>query len=64
MLHGHEERVEDDADGDGQVHEGIHHYKEDPLLEEHPDPAAVPLQEEVSEAVPARVAGSLGLLQL
>lgn len=26
MLHGHEECVEHNADGDAQVHEGVHHH--------------------------------------
>ena len=64
VLHGHEQGVEDDADGDGQVHKGVHHHKVDPVLGRHPELAAVPLQEEVGEAVPAGGTGSLGLLQL
>lgn len=64
VLHGHEERVEDDAHGDGQVQEGVHHHDVHLLLQPQPAGAAAPHQVPVGEHVPARVALLMGLLQL
>lgn len=52
MLHSHEDSVEDDADGDGEVHKWIHNNDEEPLLEPSPTATTVPLQEDVSERIP------------
>ena len=64
MLHGHEEGVEDDADRDGQVQEGIHHHELYELLQPEPVGAAPPDEVLVGEDVPAGVALLLGFLQL
>lgn len=63
MLHGHEERVEDDADSDGQVQEGIHHHDLHQLLHLQPEGAALPHQVTVGKDVPAGVTLLMGLLQ-
>ena len=63
VLHGHEERVEDDADCDGQVHEGVHHHHVHHLLEPQPGGVAVPDQVGVGELVPAGGALLSGLFQ-
>ena len=63
VLHGHEERVEDDADGDGQIQEGVHHHDLHQLLHPQPAGAALPHQVTVGEGVPARVTLLMGLLQ-
>lgn len=64
MLHGHEQCVEHDADGDGQVHKRVHHHEMHPLFKDHPFLAAVPLEERVGKLVPGRRARPLSLLQL
>lgn len=64
MLHGHEERVEHDADGDAQVHEGVHDHQLDKLLQLHPRRAAVPDQEHVGKFVPPGWAFLVSFLQL
>lgn len=63
VLHGHEERVEDDADGDGQVQEGIHDHDLHQLLHLQPEGAALPHQVMVGKDVPAGVTLFMGLLQ-
>ncbi len=55
VFHGHEERVEDDADGDGEIQEGVHHHDLHKLLYPQPEGAAVPHQVPVGEDVPAGV---------
>lgn len=64
VLHGHEESVEHDADGDAQVHEGVHHHQLDKLLQLHPRRAAVPDQECVGEFVPPGWAFLVSFFQL
>lgn len=64
MLHGHEQGVEDNADGDAQVNKRIHHHEMNPLFKDHPSFRAVPLQEGVGELVPGGWARPLSLLQL
>lgn len=64
VLHGHEESVEHDADGDAQVHEGVHHHQLDKLLQLHPRKAAVPDQECVGEFVPPGWAFLVSFFQL
>lgn len=64
MLHSHEEGVEDDADGDGQVYERIHYHHVDDLFHFQPQGAAVPDQEAVGKFVPAGGALLSGLLEL
>ena len=53
MFHGHEQGVEYDADGDGQVHEGVHHHRVDDPLETQPHRTAVPDQIGVGKLIPA-----------
>lgn len=64
VLHGHEEGVEDDADGDGQVYERIHYHHVDQLFHFQPHRAAVPDQEAVGKFVPAGGALLSWLFQL
>lgn len=64
VLHGHEQRVEHDADGDAQVHEGVHHHQLDKLLQLQPRIAAVPHQERVGKFVPPGWALLVSFLQL
>lgn len=64
MLHGHEQSVEYNADGDGQVDKRVHYHKMHPLFEEHPLLATVPLEKLVGKLVPGRRTRPLGLLQL
>lgn len=52
MLHGHEDSVEDDADGDAEVNKRVHYEGVETLFEPLPATAAIPLQEDVSEGVP------------
>lgn len=63
VLHGHEERIEDNTDGDGQVHERIHDNEIDYLLDFNPLRAALPDQERVGKFIPARRTLALRLLQ-
>jgi hypothetical protein len=63
VLHGHEQRVEHDAYGDGQVHEGVHDDEVDDLLDLQPSGGALPDQEGVRKLIPAGRTTSLGLLQ-
>lgn len=53
MLHGHEDGVEDDADGDGEVDERVHYDGVKPLFQPPPTATTVPLQEDIGEGVPA-----------
>lgn len=64
VLHGHEEGVEHDADGDAQVHEGVHDDQVDDMLELHPGGTAVPNEHFVRTLVPPRRALLVGFFQL
>lgn len=64
MLHGHEECVEHNADGDAQVHEGVHHHQLDKLLQLPPRETAVPHQERVGKFIPPGRALLVSFLQL
>ena len=64
MLHGHEDCVEHNADGDAQVHEGVHHHQLDKLLQLQPQRTAVPDQERVGKFVPPGWALLVSFLQL
>lgn len=59
MLHGHENSVEDNADGDAEVNEWIHDDGIKTVFEPSPTATTVPLQEDVGEGVPARGTRSL-----
>lgn len=48
VVHGHEERVDDDAEGDEQLHEGIKHQQLHQLGKLFPGPATVPYTEQVN----------------
>lgn len=64
VLHSHEEGVEHDADGDTQVHEGVHDDQVDYMFELHPRGTAVPDEHFVCTLVPPRWALLMGLFQL
>lgn len=64
VLHGHEQCVEHDADGDAQVHEGVHHHQFDKFLQLQPWIAAVPHQKHVGKFVPPGRALLVSFLQL
>lgn len=64
VLHGHEQRVQHNADGDGQVNKWIHDNQVHYLLQLHPVRVAFPDQERVGKLVPARGTLPLGLFQL
>lgn len=64
MLHGHEKRVEHDADGDAQVHEGVHHHQFDKLFQFNPWRTAIPDEKRVGKFVPPRWALLVSFLQL
>lgn len=64
MLHGHEQGVEHNADGDSQVDKRVHHHNVHPLFKDNTWLAAVPLQEDISKLVPGGWACPMGLLQL
>lgn len=63
MLHGHEDSVEDNADGDAEVDKWVHDDDVEPLFEPPPTATAVPLQEDVSKCIPARGAWPLDFLE-
>lgn len=48
MLHSHEEDVDNDADDDPEVKEGVGDDGVDPLFQPSPTAATVPPQEELS----------------
>lgn len=52
MLHGHENCVEDNTDGDAEVNKWVHDNGVEPLFEPLPTATAVPLQADVSKGVP------------
>ena len=60
----HEERVQHDAHGDGEVSKWVHDHELHFLLNGHPQRAAVPDQVVLGEAVPAGRTLAVGLLQL
>ncbi len=64
MLHGHEDRVEDDADGDAEVDERVHDNDVDALFEPLPTATTVPLQEDVGEGIPTRRTWPLFILKV
>lgn len=64
VLQGHEERVQHDTHGDGEVGKGVHDHELHFLLDGHPQGAAIPDQVALGEVVPARRALAVRLLQL
>ena len=64
VLHGHEESIEDNTDGDGQVNKWVHDNQVDYVLDLQPDGRALPDEEDVGKLVPTGRALPLRLLQL
>lgn len=64
VLHGHEEGVEDNTDGDGQVNKWIHDNQVNYMLDLQPIGKALPDEEGIGKLVPAGRALPLRLLQL
>lgn len=52
MLHGHEDSIEDDTDGDAQVYKRVHNDGIEVSLEPSPTVTTAPLQEDVSKGIP------------
>lgn len=52
MFHGHEEGVEDNTDGDSQIHKGVHNDQVEHMLDLQPDRKAVPHTEHVGKLIP------------
>lgn len=63
MLHCHEESVEDNADGNGEVNKWVHDNQVDDMLNLQPIRKALPDEERVCKLVPAWRTLPLGLLQ-
>lgn len=63
VLHGHEEGVEDNTDGDGKVNKWVHDNQVDDMLDLQPKWKALPDEEDVGKFVPAGRALPLRLLQ-
>lgn len=54
MLHGQEDSVDDDADGDGQLSKWVSHHSSQDLLNAQPWGAAVPHEVFGCQVFPAR----------
>lgn len=63
VLHCHEEGVEDNADGNGEVDKWVHDNQVDYMLDLQPIRKALPDEERVGKLVPARRTLPLRLLQ-
>ena len=63
MLHCHKQGIQDNADGDGQVHKRVHNDQVHNLFQFYPVGVALPDEESIGEFVPARWALSLRLFQ-
>lgn len=63
VLHGHEEGVEDNTDGDGKVDKWVHDNQVDDMLDLQPKWKALPDEEDVGKFVPAGRTLPLRLLQ-
>lgn len=64
MLNGHEDDVDNEADDDAEIEEGVRDHRVEPLFEPAPAATAVPLQEEVGQEEAARRTRALPLLLL
>lgn len=64
VLHCHKQRIQDDADGDGQVHKRVHDDQVHNLFQLYPVGVTLPDEESVGKFIPARRALSLRLFQL
>lgn len=62
MLHGQEDSIDYDADGDGQLGKGVRHHSFQGLLKAQPLRATVPHEVFGCQVFPTREAGLLGLL--
>lgn len=60
MLQGHEDGVDDDADSDGQLSEGVGHHGSQDLLKAHPLGVTVPYEVFGCQVFPAWEARLLG----
>lgn len=52
MLHGHEDGVENNADGDAEVDERVHDDGVETLFEPSPTATTVPLEKYVGKGIP------------
>lgn len=64
VLHRHEQCIQDDADGDGQVHKRVHNDQVHNLFQFYPVGVTLPDEERIGEFIPAGWALPLGLFQL
>ena len=64
VLHGHKQCIQDNADGDGQVHKRVHNNQVHNLLHFYPVGVALPDEESIGKFIPAWRTLSLGLFQL
>lgn len=64
VLHGHKQGVQDNADGDGQVHKRVHDDQVHNLFQFYPVRVTLPDEEGIGKFIPAWRALSLRLFQL
>lgn len=64
MHHGHEDGIDNEADDDAEIEEGVRDHGVEPLFEPAAAATAVPLQEEVGQEVAAQRTRALPLLLL
>lgn len=64
VVHGHENGVENDADGDTEVDQGICDDGQENAFDSPPAATAIPLQEDGGQGIPAGRTRSLFLLQV
>lgn len=64
VLHGHEDGVEDNADGDAEVQKGVHDDGVETLFDRTPTGTTVPLEEDVGEDIPTRRTWPLVILEV
>lgn len=64
MIHSHEESVQHNAKGDGEITEWIHDHKLDFLLDHRPQRTTVPDEKLNRKTMPARGTLPLGFLKL
>lgn len=64
MVSGHEDDVDNEADDDAEIEEGVGDHGVEPLFEPAPAATAVPLQEEVGQEEAAQRTRALPLLLL
>lgn len=64
VLHCHKQCIQDNADGDGQVHKRVHNNQVHNLFQFYPVGVTLPDEESIGKFIPAWRALSLGLFQL